>query len=162
LGESPGAAAAAAAARAHPGLLGLIGRIVVDDWFTEPPYAGIEQRYRVLARVHAETTPWQTLEVLDLEGPGRALILAGTLQTGRPGGSRRSTDPRPVLPTCSAHPRASRTAGAPEWLADFAAPRMAGHGAGRQAYLFDRSTVSRVRADLPGHAVELGHRIRRN
>jgi len=54
---------------------------VVDDWFAEPPYAGIEQRYRVLARLHAETTPWQTLEVLDLEGPGRALILAGTLQT---------------------------------------------------------------------------------
>lgn len=54
---------------------------MVDDWFAEPPYAGIEQRYRVLARLHAETTPWQTLEVLDLEGPGRALILAGTLQT---------------------------------------------------------------------------------
>jgi len=54
---------------------------VVDDWFAEPPYAGLEQRYRVLARLHAETTPWQTLEVLDLEGPGRALILAGTLQT---------------------------------------------------------------------------------
>jgi spermidine synthase len=54
---------------------------VEDDWFAEPPYAGLEQRYRVRARLHAETTPWQTLEVLDLEGPGRALILAGTLQT---------------------------------------------------------------------------------
>jgi spermidine synthase len=54
---------------------------VGDDWFAEPPYAGLEQRYRVLARLHAETTPWQTLEVLELEGPGRALILAGTLQT---------------------------------------------------------------------------------
>jgi len=53
----------------------------VDDWFAEPPYAGCEQRYRVLQRLHAQTTPWQTLEVLDLEGPGRALILAGTLQT---------------------------------------------------------------------------------
>jgi spermidine synthase len=51
------------------------------DWFAEPPYAGIEQRYRVLERLHSQTTPWQSLEVLDLEGPGRALILAGTLQT---------------------------------------------------------------------------------
>jgi spermidine synthase len=54
---------------------------MLDDWFAEPPYAGLEQRYRILARLHAETTPWQSLEVLDLEGPGRALILAGTLQT---------------------------------------------------------------------------------
>jgi spermidine synthase len=53
----------------------------VDDWFAEPPYAGCQQRYRVLQRLHAQTTAWQTLEVLDLEGPGRALILAGTLQT---------------------------------------------------------------------------------
>jgi spermidine synthase len=53
----------------------------VDDWFAEPPYAGVQQRYRVLQRLHAQTTPWQTVEVLDLEGPGRALILAGTLQT---------------------------------------------------------------------------------
>src|ERR1700730_13908903 len=53
----------------------------MDDWFAEPAWAGCEQRYRVRARLHAETTPWQTLEVLDLEGPGRALILAGTLQT---------------------------------------------------------------------------------
>ena len=53
----------------------------MDEWFAEPPYAGIEQRYRIRARIHAQTTPWQTLEVLDLEGPGRALILGGTLQT---------------------------------------------------------------------------------
>ena len=53
----------------------------LDDWFAEPPYAGIQQRYRVRERLHAQTTPWQTLEVLDLEGPGRALILGGTLQT---------------------------------------------------------------------------------
>jgi spermidine synthase len=53
----------------------------VDEWFAEPPYAGIQQRYRIRARIHAQTTPWQTLEVLDLEGPGRALILGGTLQT---------------------------------------------------------------------------------
>jgi len=53
----------------------------VDDWFAEPPYAGVQQRYRVRARLHAQQTPWQSLEVLDLEGPGRALILAGTLQT---------------------------------------------------------------------------------
>jgi spermidine synthase len=52
-----------------------------NDWFAEPPYAGIQQRYRVLARLHAEQTPWQSLEILDLEGPGRALILEGTLQT---------------------------------------------------------------------------------
>jgi spermidine synthase len=54
---------------------------VVDDWFAEPPYAGCQQRYRIRERLHAQTTPWQTLEVLDLEGPGRALILGGTLQT---------------------------------------------------------------------------------
>jgi spermidine synthase len=53
----------------------------VDDWFAEPPYAGCQQRYRVLQRLHSETTPWQTLEILDLEGPGRSLILGGTLQT---------------------------------------------------------------------------------
>jgi spermidine synthase len=53
----------------------------VDEWFAEPPYGGCQQRYRVLQRLHSETTPWQTLEVLDLEGPGRALILGGTLQT---------------------------------------------------------------------------------
>ncbi len=53
----------------------------MDDWFAEPPYAGIQQRYRILERLHAQTTPWQTLEVLDLEGPGRTLILEGTMQT---------------------------------------------------------------------------------
>ncbi|HEX8968106.1 MAG TPA: polyamine aminopropyltransferase [Chloroflexota bacterium] len=53
----------------------------MDDWFAEPPYAGCQQRYRVLERLHAQTTNWQTLEVLDLEGPGRSLILGGTLQT---------------------------------------------------------------------------------
>ena len=53
----------------------------MNDWFAEPPYAGVQQRYRVLQRLHSQTTPWQSLEVLDLEGPGRALILAGTLQT---------------------------------------------------------------------------------
>jgi spermidine synthase len=53
----------------------------VEDWFAEPPYAGIQQRYRVLQRLHAQQTQWQSLEVLDLEGPGRSLILAGTLQT---------------------------------------------------------------------------------
>jgi spermidine synthase len=56
---------------------------VADDWFAEPPFAGCQQRYRILERVHSQTTPWQTLEVLDLEGPGRALILGGTLQTSR-------------------------------------------------------------------------------
>jgi len=54
---------------------------VADEWFAEPPYGGVQQRYRVLERLYSQTTPWQTLEVLDLEGPGRALILAGTLQT---------------------------------------------------------------------------------
>lgn len=53
----------------------------MDDWFAEPAYAGLQQRYRVLGRVHAQTTPFQQLEVLDLEGPGRSLILGGTLQT---------------------------------------------------------------------------------
>ena len=53
----------------------------MDEWFAEPPYAGCQQRYRVLQRLHAQTTRWQTLEVLELEGPGRALILGGTLQT---------------------------------------------------------------------------------
>lgn len=52
-----------------------------DSWFAEPAYAGIQQRYRVLQRLHQQSTPWQSLEVLDLEGPGRSLILAGTLQT---------------------------------------------------------------------------------
>jgi len=51
------------------------------DWFAEPPFGGMQQRYRVLSRLHEQTTLFQTLEVLELEGPGRALILAGTLQT---------------------------------------------------------------------------------
>ena len=55
--------------------------MVADEWFAEPPYGGVEQRYRIRERLHAQTTPWQSLEVLDLEGPGRALILGGTLQT---------------------------------------------------------------------------------
>jgi spermidine synthase len=52
-----------------------------SDWFAEPPLGGYQQRYRILSRVHRRTTPFQSLEVLDLEGPGRSLILAGTLQT---------------------------------------------------------------------------------
>jgi spermidine synthase len=54
---------------------------VVDEWFAEPSYAGVQQRYRILERLHHQTTAWQSLEILDLEGPGRALILGGTLQT---------------------------------------------------------------------------------
>jgi len=53
----------------------------LNDWFAEPPFGGIEQRYRVRSRLHSQTTQWQSLEVLDLEGPGLTLILAGTLQT---------------------------------------------------------------------------------
>ena len=53
----------------------------MDEWFAEPPYAGVQQRYRILQRLHSQMTAWQSLEVLDLEGPGRALILGGTLQT---------------------------------------------------------------------------------
>ncbi len=53
----------------------------MEDWFAEPPYAGCQQRYRVVERLHTQTTAFQTLEVLDLEGPGRSLILGGTLQT---------------------------------------------------------------------------------
>ena len=55
----------------------------MDEWFAEPPYAGVQQRYRVVNRLHAQTTPWQSLEVLELEGVGRALILGGTLQTSQ-------------------------------------------------------------------------------
>src|SRR6188472_3503935 len=70
------------AGRARPRCPPSVSQASADErWFAEPPFAGIQQRYRVLGRLHAETTPWQTLEVLDLEGPGRALILAGTLQT---------------------------------------------------------------------------------
>jgi spermidine synthase len=53
----------------------------LDEWFAEPPYGGCQQRYRIRERLHSQTSAWQTLEVLDLEGPGRALILGGTLQT---------------------------------------------------------------------------------
>ena len=52
-----------------------------QEWFAEPAYGGVQQRYRIQQRLHAEETPWQSLEILDLEGPGRSLILAGTLQT---------------------------------------------------------------------------------
>jgi spermidine synthase len=52
-----------------------------EDWFAEPPFGGYQQRYRVLQRLHAEQTAWQSLEVLELEPVGRALVLAGTLQT---------------------------------------------------------------------------------
>ena len=63
-------------------LRGWFGGRMPSDWFAEPPYAGCQQRYRVLQRLNSETTPWQTLEVLDLEGPGRSLILGGTLGNG--------------------------------------------------------------------------------
>jgi spermidine synthase len=53
----------------------------VTDWFAEPPYGGVQQRYRILSRLHEQTTAWQAVEVFELEGPGRALILGGTLQT---------------------------------------------------------------------------------
>jgi spermidine synthase len=53
----------------------------LDDWFAEPPFGGVQQRYRVLARLYEQTTAFQTLQVLELEGPGRTLVLAGTLQT---------------------------------------------------------------------------------
>jgi spermidine synthase len=52
-----------------------------QDWFAEPPFGGVQQRYRIVARLHSQTTAFQSLDVLDLEGPGRSLILAGTLQT---------------------------------------------------------------------------------
>jgi spermidine synthase len=53
----------------------------LNEWFAEPPYAGVQQRYRIRERLFARSTAWQSLEILDLEGPGRALILDGTLQT---------------------------------------------------------------------------------
>jgi spermidine synthase len=53
----------------------------MQQWFSEPPFGGYEQRYRVRERLHRQTTPWQSLEVLDLEPTGRTLILAGTMQT---------------------------------------------------------------------------------
>jgi spermidine synthase len=52
-----------------------------DNWFAEPPFRGYHQRYRVRQRLHDEQTAWQSLEVLELESVGRALVLAGTLQT---------------------------------------------------------------------------------
>lgn len=52
-----------------------------EDWFAEPPVAGYQQRYRVRQRLHAERSPIQRLEILDLESVGRALVLDGTLQT---------------------------------------------------------------------------------
>jgi spermidine synthase len=52
-----------------------------EDWFAEPPVRGYHQRYRVRQRLHAEQTAWQSLEVLELDSVGRALVLAGTLQT---------------------------------------------------------------------------------
>ena len=54
-----------------------------EDWFAEPPFRGYHQRYRVRQRLHAEQTTWQSLEVLELESVGRALVLAGTLQTSQ-------------------------------------------------------------------------------
>ena len=54
-----------------------------EDWFAEPPFRGYHQRYRVRQRLHAEQTPWQALEVLELESVGRALVLSGTLQTSQ-------------------------------------------------------------------------------
>jgi hypothetical protein len=188
----------------------------VDDWFAEPPYAGCQQRYRVLQRLHAQTTAWQTLEVLDLEGPGRALILAGTLQTslneeftyheplvhipmfahpnphrvliigGGDGGALRHVLMHPsvdraleveidqavveaclrFLPELSdgayADPRSElKVQDGARFVADLAAARMARHRACVQEGVSHREAVPRLRADLPGHAVELGGRFRR-
>jgi spermidine synthase len=52
-----------------------------EGWFAEPPFAGYQQRYRLRARLHHQATEVQTLDVLDLEPVGRALVLDGTLQT---------------------------------------------------------------------------------
>jgi spermidine synthase len=52
-----------------------------SDWFAEPPFAGYQQRYRVRERVFNTSSRWQTLDVIDLEPVGRALVLGGTLQT---------------------------------------------------------------------------------
>jgi spermidine synthase len=54
-----------------------------EDWFAEPAFRGYQQRYRVRQRLHAEQTAFQTLEILELESVGRALILGGTLQTSQ-------------------------------------------------------------------------------
>ncbi len=71
-------APAAKAARAQPHGR---GRLTVEDWFAEPPFAGYQQRYRVRRRLHAATSPWQTVEIVDLESFGVSLVLGGTLQT---------------------------------------------------------------------------------
>lgn len=80
--------------------------MVGDDWFAEPPFAGYQQRYHVRQRLHAEQTAWQSLEVLDLDSVGRALVLAGTLQTSL--GDEFTYHEPLVHPPMFAHPNPHR------------------------------------------------------
>jgi spermidine synthase len=73
-----------------------------ESWFAEPPFGGYQQRYRVLRRIHAERTDWQTLEVLDLESVGRTLVLDGRFQTSV-GDEFTYHEPLVHVPLC-AHP----------------------------------------------------------
>jgi spermidine synthase len=52
-----------------------------EDWFAEPPFAGYRQQYRVLKRIEAFQTDFQSLEIVELESYGRTLLLDGTGQT---------------------------------------------------------------------------------
>ena len=79
--EHRAAAAPRATARCPPTRPEL-SRTPVDDWFAEPPYAGIEQRYRVLARLHSQTDAVADPRGARPRGPGPiARSWRGTLQT---------------------------------------------------------------------------------
>jgi spermidine synthase len=73
-----------------------------EGWFAEPPFAGYQQRYRLRARLHHQVTDLQTLDVLDLEPVGRALVLDATLQTSL-GDDFTYHEPLVHVPLCS-HP----------------------------------------------------------
>lgn len=55
--------------------------VSASDWFAEPAFAGYQQRYHVLRQLYVGRSAWQSVQVLELESYGRALVLEGTLQT---------------------------------------------------------------------------------
>jgi len=53
----------------------------MDLWFTEKQTAGVGLTCKVRRTLHSETTPFQTLDVIETEEFGRMLVLDGMVQT---------------------------------------------------------------------------------
>ncbi len=54
---------------------------MVEHWLTEKHTAGYSVNWKIKETLHKETTPFQDLEIVEMEEFGRALILDGIVQT---------------------------------------------------------------------------------